>query len=88
MGIWDPGTGWKKFGSGMEKILILVLGSGIRDKHPGSATPRISVTNFAVWQVSFVIRKLILNFVRKVLKVGLKNFRLKGTPQFYVKLDF
>jgi hypothetical protein len=31
MRIWDPG--WKKFGSGMEKF-----GSGIWDKHPGSAT--------------------------------------------------
>ena len=39
MQIRDPG--WKKFGSGIEKTRIRDkhLGFGIRDKHPGSATP-------------------------------------------------
>jgi hypothetical protein len=30
---FDEDPGWSQFGSGMEKV-----GSGIRDKHPGSAT--------------------------------------------------
>jgi hypothetical protein len=62
MRIRDPGTG-------VEKIW-----------DPGSAILRISLNNFAEWQVpvGFATRELILNLMRKVLKVGLKSFWVKG----------
>jgi hypothetical protein len=79
----DPGPGWKTFGSGSRD-------GKNSDPGSGSATLRISLTNFAVWQVLyvFVTRKLILNLMRKVLKVALKVFGLKGTFKFYVKSVF
>ncbi len=50
MRIQEPG--WEKFGSGIRDGKHSDPGSGIH-LHPGSATLRISLNNFAEWQVSF-----------------------------------
>jgi hypothetical protein len=41
MRIRDPG--WRQFGSGIRDGKKSDLGSGIRDKHPGSATLRVNI---------------------------------------------
>ena len=51
---YDADPGWKKFGSGMEKIRIRdEKKSRIRDKHPGSATPHVTVCANSIYYLYF-----------------------------------
>jgi hypothetical protein len=43
--MWIRDTGWKKFRSGIWDGKKLDPGSGIRDKHPGSATLISTITH-------------------------------------------